>query len=159
MDEVNVSQQYYIATKSSPAEEHARVLKYGAMFAVFDRLGDIRHQGMGEQGIFFNGTRYVSEMLVRLWNERPLLLSSTIEPNNFLFSADLANLDVSRGGNVVIHRGTLHVLRSRFLWRGVAYDEFRFANFEEDKAISDKQFSFTAPPGVEMVEAGDLQGE
>ena len=129
MDEVNVSQQYYIATKSSPAEEHARVLKYGAMFAVFDRLGDIRHQGMGEQGIFFNGTRYVSEMLVRLWNERPLLLSSTIEPNNFLFSADLANLDVSRGGNVVIHRGTLHVLRSRFLWRGVAYDEFRFANY------------------------------
>jgi glycogen debranching enzyme len=129
LDEVNVSQQYYIATKASPAEDHARVLKYGAMFAVFDRLGDIRHQGMGEQGIFFNGTRYISEMLVRLWNERPLLLSSTIEPNNFLFSADLANLDVSRGGNVVIHRGTLHVLRSRFLWHGVAYDEFRFANY------------------------------
>ena len=129
MDEVNVSQQYYIATKSSPAEENARVLKYGTMFAVFDRLGDMQHQGLGEQGIFFNGTRYLSEMLVRLWNERPLLLSSTIEPNNFLFSADLTNLDVSRGENVAIHRGTLHILRSRFLWDGVAYEEFKFANY------------------------------
>jgi glycogen debranching enzyme len=129
LDEVNVSQQYYIATKASPSEENARVLKYGAMFALFDRLGDMQHQGMGEQGIFFNGTRYLSEMLVRLWNERPLLLSSTIEPNNFLFSADLTNLDVSRGNNVVIHRGTLHVLRSRFLWRSVAYEEFKFANY------------------------------
>jgi glycogen debranching enzyme len=144
LDEVNVSQQYYIATKSSPSEEHARVLKYGAMFAVFDRLGDMRHQGMGEQGIFFNGTRHLSEMLVRLWNERPLLLSSTIEPNNFLFSADLANLDVSRGGNVVIHRGTLHVLRSRFLWHGVAYEEFRFANYGLEKLSVPLRIHFSA---------------
>jgi glycogen debranching enzyme len=99
------------------------------MFAVFDQLGDMRHQGLGEQGIFFDGTRYLSELLVRLWNERPLLLNSTIEPNNFLFSADLTNLDVSRGENVAIHRGTLHVLRSRFLWRGACFEEFRFCNY------------------------------
>jgi glycogen debranching enzyme len=129
LDEVNVSQQYYIATKTAPTDEHVRVLKYGSMFAVFDQLGDICHQGLGEQGIYFDGTRYLSEMLVRLWNERPLLLNSTIEPNNFLFSADLTNLDVSRGENVVIHRGTLHVLRSRFLWRGASYEEFRFCNY------------------------------
>ncbi len=70
MDEVNVSQQYYIATKASPADDRARVLKYGSMFAVFDRLGDIVHQGMGEQGIFSDGTRHLSEMQVRLWEER-----------------------------------------------------------------------------------------
>jgi glycogen debranching enzyme len=129
LDEVNVSQQYYIATKSAPADERVRVLKYGSMFAVFEQLGDMCHQGLGEQGIFFDGTRYLSEMLVRLWNERPLLLNSTIEPNNFLFTADLTNLDVSRGENVVIHRGTLHALRSRFLWRGASYEEFRFCNY------------------------------
>jgi hypothetical protein len=116
LDEVNVSQQYYIATKSSPADDRARVLKYGAMFAVFDRFGDILHEGMGEQGVFYNGTRHLSEMHLRLWKERPLLLSSTIEPNNFLFTADLANLDVSKHDKVAIHRGTLHLLRSRFLW-------------------------------------------
>lgn len=129
MDEVNVSQQYYIATKSSPRDDRARVLKYGAMFAVFDRQGDIYPDGMGEQGIFHNGTRHVSEARVCLWNERPLLLSSNIEPNNFLFSADLANLDVSRGDAVVIHRGVLHLLRSRFLWQGVSYERLAFMNY------------------------------
>lgn len=144
MDEVNVSQQYYIAAKSSPSEEHARVLKYGAMFAIFDRLGDVRHEGMGEQGVFFYGTRYISEMHVRLWNEHPLLLSSTIEPDNFLFSADLTNLDVSRGEHVVIHRGTLHVLRSTFLWRGVVYEEFRFANYGLERVSLPLRMHFSA---------------
>ena len=99
------------------------------MFAVFDRHGDIRHHGMGEQGVYFDGTRHLSEMVVRLWNERPLLLSSTVEPNNFLFTADLANLDVSKGDSVAIQRGTLHVLRSKFLWRGASYEEFQFVNY------------------------------
>ncbi len=129
MDEATLTQQYYIATKSAPTDDRARVLKYGAMFAVFDRLGDISHEGMGEQGIFYEGTRYLSEMSLRLWNERPLLLSSTIESSNFLFTADLANLDVSRGESVAIHRGTLHLLRSRFLWHGVAYEELEFMNY------------------------------
>lgn len=129
MDEATLTQQYYIATKSAPSDDRARVLKYGSMFAVFDRLGDISRQGLGEQGIFYEGTRYLSEMSLRLWTERPLLLSSTIEPNNFSFTADLANLDVSRGDTVVIHRGTLHLLRSRFLWHGVAYEELGLVNY------------------------------
>jgi glycogen debranching enzyme len=129
LDEATLTQQYYIATKSAPTDDRARVLKYGSMFAVFDRLGDISDQGLGEQGIYYQGTRYLSEMTLRLWGERALLLSSTIEPNNFLFTADLANLDVSRGDSVAIHRGTLHVLRSRFLWRGVAYEELEFVNY------------------------------
>jgi glycogen debranching enzyme len=130
LDEATLTQQqYYIATKSAPTDDRARVLKYGSMFALFDRLGDISHEGLGEQGIFYEGTRYLSEMSLRLWNERPLLLSSTIESNNFLFTADLANLDVSRGGSVAIHRGTLHLLRSRFLWSGAAYEELQFVNY------------------------------
>jgi glycogen debranching enzyme len=130
LDEATLTQQqYYIATKSAPKDDRARVLKYGSMFAVFDRLGDITQEGLGEQGIFYEGTRYLSEMTLRLWSERPLLLSSTIEPNNFLFTADLANLDVSRGESVAIHRGTLHLLRSRFLWRSTAYEELEFVNY------------------------------
>ncbi|MBO0912228.1 MAG: amylo-alpha-1,6-glucosidase, partial [Acidobacteria bacterium] len=129
MDEAALGQQYYIATRSAPTDDRARVLKYGSMFAVFDRLGDISHQGLGEQGIFYEGTRYLSELSLRLWNERPLLLSSTIERNNFMFTADLANLDVSKGEEVAIHHGTLHLLRSRFLWRATAYEELEFVNY------------------------------
>lgn len=145
MDEATLTQQqYYIATKSAPSDDRARVLKYGSMFAVFDRIGDIHQGGLGEQGIFYEGTRYLSEMCLQLWNERPLLLSSTIEPNNFLFTADLANLDVSRGGSVVIHRGTLHLLRSRFLWQDTGYEELEFVNYGMETLTVPVSISFAA---------------
>jgi glycogen debranching enzyme len=129
LDRPHVAQQYYIATTSSPVDDRARVLKYGAMFFVFDRLGDVQSSGLGEQGLFFHGTRYLSELSVNLWNVRPLLLSSTVATNNFLFTADLANLDVSRDNDqVAIPRGTLHLLRSRFLWQDRCYEEFLFVN-------------------------------
>lgn len=122
------TQQYYIATSQSPTGDRARVLKYGRTFFVFDRLGDSQTAGMGEQGLFFEDTRHLSGLMLHLWGTRPLLLSSTVETNNFLFTADLANLDVSRGERVVIPRGTLHLKRSKFLWKNTCFEEFAFVN-------------------------------
>lgn len=99
------------------------------MFAVFDRYGDIEPLGMGEQGIFFQGTRFLSELGLSLWNVRPLLLSSTVKSDNFVFTADLANVDVSDGHDLIVERGTIHVLRSKFLWRDVCYEEFQIVNY------------------------------
>lgn len=129
MDRSGVSQpQYYIATTSSPVDDRARVLKYGRMFFVFDRLGDVQTSGLGEQGLFNDGMRHLSELSLKLWGARPLLLSSTVATNNFLFTADLANLDVLSNGAIAIHRGTLHMVRSRFLWRDSCFEKLRFVN-------------------------------
>jgi glycogen debranching enzyme len=129
VDRSGIAQHYYIATTSSPVDDRARVLKYGGMFFVFDRLGDVQTSGLGEQGLFFQGTRYLSELSLNLWGAKPLLLSSTVAANNFLFTADLANLDVaSENGEVVIPRGTLHLLRSRFLWEEQCYEELVVVN-------------------------------
>lgn len=95
---------------------------------MFDRLGDVQTTGMGEQGLFFEDTRHLSDLIVTLWGTRPLLLSSTVDMTNFMFTADLANLDVSRENEVVIPRGTLHILRSRFLWKNTCYEELVFVN-------------------------------
>jgi hypothetical protein len=102
--------QYYIATTASRADDRARVLKYGRMFFVFDRLGDVQTSGLAEEGLFYDGMRHLSELSLHLWNARPLLLSSTVATNNFLFTADLANLDVSREGNLAIHLGVLNMV-------------------------------------------------
>ena len=56
--------QYYIATTSSPADDRARVLKYGRMFFVFDRLGDVQTSGLGEEGLFYDGMRHLSCIVV-----------------------------------------------------------------------------------------------
>jgi glycogen debranching enzyme len=129
LDEARNTQQYYIATKSSPADDRAKVLKYGRTFSVFDHLGDIQTTGLGEQGLYFQGTRHLSEFILRLWSARPLLLSSAIKANNVLFTANLSNLDVSQADRVAIPRGTLHLQRSKFLWRDVSYEEFAFINY------------------------------
>ena len=120
--------QYYIATTSSPADDRARVLKYGRMFFVFDRLGDVQTSGLGEEGLFYDGMRHLSELSLKLWDARPLLLSSTVATNNFLFTADLANLDIFSDGAMAIHRGTLHLLRTRFLWRDSCFEKLVFVN-------------------------------
>lgn len=129
MDATGVTQQYYIAAGSSPSDDRVRVLKYGTCFAVFNRYGDMEPFGLGEHGIFFHGTRYLSELALMLWRSRSLLLSSTVKSDNFVFTADLANVDVSENQQVVIPRGTVHIVRSRFLWQNVAYEEFNICNY------------------------------
>ena len=129
MDEVGTAQQYYIAAGSSPSDDRARVLKYGKCFAVFNRYGDIEPLGLGELGIFFQSCRHLSEFVLNLWEARPLLLSSTVKSDNFVFLADLENVDVAENGNIVVPRGTLHVVRSRFLWRDVAHEELHIFNY------------------------------
>ena len=120
--------QYYIATTASRADDRTRVLKYGKTFFVFDRLGDVQTSGFGEEGLFYEGMRYLSRLSLNLWGARPLLLSSTVATNNFLFTADAANLDVFRDGSFAIPRGVLHLVRSRFLWQDSCFEKLLFVN-------------------------------
>ena len=129
MDETSVTQHFYIATDSPPADDRTRVLKHGTTFAVFDRYGDIETVDLREQGIFCEGTRFLSHFELHLDQARPLLLSSTVKADNSVFAADLANVDISRNGDMVIPRGTLHVLRTKFLWQGVCYEQFQVVNY------------------------------
>jgi glycogen debranching enzyme len=127
--ELDVTQQYYISTVAVPVDEPARVLKYGDLFAVFNRFGDIDPAGSAEEGLYYEGTRFLSEFVLYLGNSRPLLLSSTISKDNFLFIADCTNIDMITEGEVQIPRGNLHLHRSKFLRDGVCYEKFRLANY------------------------------
>lgn len=127
MDEV--TQQYYIATKSAPPDDRTRVLKYGKMFAVFDRYGDVESSGLGEEGIFCDGTRFLSEYALFIGNSRPLLLSSTIRDDNCVFTADLANLDIEQEDGQKIPRGTLLLTRSKFLYQNSCYERLCVTNY------------------------------
>ena len=71
---IQIEDQYYILATSDRAAECSRVLKEGETFAVFDCHGDIQPIGLGEQGIFHEGTRFLSKMELRFAGERPLLL-------------------------------------------------------------------------------------
>lgn len=146
--------QYYIATTASRADDRARVLKYGRMFLVFDRLGDVQTSGLGEEGLFYDGMRHVSEFCLRLWNARPLLLSSTVATNNSLFTADITNLDVFRDGAIAIHRGVLHLVRSRFLYGASCFENLRLVNHGLDPL----QIPLTFTVGADFADIFEVRG-
>lgn len=134
---IQFNDQYYILASASPVDERTRVLKQGETFAVFDQFGDIRAAGLGEQGIYHEGTRFVSRLKLRLAGIRPLLLSSTVNVDNAFLTVDLTNPDIAHSDCKVIPRGTLHIFRSIFLWQAACYERLRIKNFgHESVSIS-----------------------
>lgn len=119
---------YHILAASSPADERTRVLKHGDTFAIFDHYGDIRPDGMGDAGIYHEGTRFLSRLRLDLEQGRPFLLSSTVRDENDQLSVSMTNPDLLRDGQLVLSLGALHLSLKRFLWRGVCYQELRVKN-------------------------------
>jgi glycogen debranching enzyme len=99
------------------------------MFAVLDRHGDIEPVGLAEQGIFYEGTRHLSQLALQLGGTRPLLLSSTVREDNSLLTADLANVDMVGIDGGTIPHGTLLITRSKFLWDATCYERIRIRNY------------------------------
>jgi len=126
---ITVQNQFYILATSSRVDEYGRVLKQGDTFAVFDRHGNIRQIGLGEQGLYQAGTRFLSRFDLRLGERRPLLLSSTVKQDNALLTVDLTNPDIANGGEIVLPRDTVHIFRGVFLWNGACYQRLRLRNY------------------------------
>ena len=76
MDYIEVENKQYILATSSLADQRTLVLKHGDSFGIFDWHGDVYQVGSGIQGIYHNGTRFISQMELRVNGMRPLLLSS-----------------------------------------------------------------------------------
>ena len=104
-------------------------MKHGDTFAVFDRSGNIQPIGLGEQGLYHDGTRYLSRLEMRVQGRRPLLLSSTVREDNATLAVDLSNPDIIVDDQVVLARDQLHIFRYSFLWKGVCYERLRVRNF------------------------------
>jgi glycogen debranching enzyme len=128
-DVIKVEEKYYILATAARALGTSAVLKDGDTFAVFDPLGDIVGAGLGEQGLYHDGTRFLSILQMRLNDDRPLLLSSRSSRDNLAFGADLTNGDLLLEGRVALPKDVVHIFRSRFLLGGTAYERVRLANY------------------------------
>jgi hypothetical protein len=113
---IQVQNQYYIMASSARLNDRVRVLKHGDTFAVFDARGDILPIGHGEQGLYHEGTRYLSRLEFRLQDRQPFLLSSRVKEQVAVLSVNLTNPDISQGDQIVLRRNALHVSRSSLLW-------------------------------------------
>lgn len=135
---------HYIETEKSLVQPALRSLKHGDAFAVFDNYGDIRVNGVGPEGLYFNDTRFLSWSELRFEGKRPLLLSSVIQDDNVALSVDLANPDVHDDGAISLPRDTISLDRTKFLWEAVCYERIGFRNYADGARRFRVDFCFAA---------------
>ena len=131
-DTAHLASPYHILAASSLADERTRVLKHGDTFAVFDHYGDIKPGSLGEEGLYHEGTRFLSCLVLELEGGRPFFLSSTVRDGNGQLAVALTNPDLLDNGQVRMPLGTLHLALKKFLWRGVCYQQLRIKNYASE---------------------------
>ncbi|HMJ16624.1 MAG TPA: amylo-alpha-1,6-glucosidase, partial [Polyangiaceae bacterium] len=52
-----------------------------------------------------------------------------VRENNLLLAVDLTNADIYGDGHLLVPHGSLHILRSKFLWQGALYEHVQIANY------------------------------
>ncbi len=147
-------QKFYILATSPGLSKEALILKHGDTFALFDPYGDIRQEGLGEQGLYHCGTRYLSRLELRFCHVRPFLLNSSATRDNLMVASDLTNPDIMLEGNEFLPRGSVHILRQKFLFQGVCYEAIRVENFSPCRIHLPLTFHF----GVDFVDIFEVRG-
>lgn len=143
MHYIEVENKYYILATSSLADQRTLVLKEGDSFGIFDWLGDIHQVGTGTQGIYHNGTRYVSRIELTVNGTRPLLLSAAPREDNQVLVVDLTNPDLKVNDHP-LKQDTVHMQRLKFLWESKYHEKIMIRNFGLDQARFDVEFHFQA---------------
>jgi len=139
-----VKDRFYIVATSSMLDPHRLIIKDGDTFGVFDRFGDILPFGKGEQGLYYEGTRFLSRYELRINGKRPFLLSSNVDDDNMFITADLTNPDIYRRARIAIKRDTVHIMRSRLILNAFCHEHLRVKNFGQEATELEIEMQFDA---------------
>jgi glycogen debranching enzyme len=117
----------------SLAASSRRTLKHGDSFAMFDEFGDVEEIAHSPAGLFHFDTRYLSRLFFTLEGHRPLVLSSSVQPDNLTLDVDLTNPDMFQGDRLILAKDTVHVARAKFLWQASCHELFTFTNYAGER--------------------------
>lgn len=143
-DTILIENKWYVLATSSRADDRTLGLKQGETFGLFDRHGDIQHIGIGDQGLYHEGSRFLSRFELSINQRRPMLLNSMVKNDNSLMTVDLTTPDLYVSGQRSIPKGTLHIFRSKLLLEGVQYEHIRLQNFSGKEIRFTMEFEFAA---------------
>jgi glycogen debranching enzyme len=123
----------HILVHADRAAERIRSLKYGETFAVFNHNGDMRPARLGEEGLYLDGTRFLSTFMLYLDGFRPLILGSTVRDDNDQLIVTLTNPDLFEEGELTLPANSLHLSKRVFLLDAVCYVEIRVENYSTQR--------------------------
>jgi glycogen debranching enzyme len=151
---IHIDNAYYVLATSALADDRRRVLKHGETFAIFNHYGDIQPVGSGEQGLYHEGTRFLSRLEFLLEDTPPVYLSSAIKRDNAMFSVDLTNPDLEREDGTFMPRGTLHIQRAMYVWKGCCYERLRLTNY----GLTELSFSISVRFEADFADIFEVRG-
>jgi glycogen debranching enzyme len=125
---IEIDGRWYVLATGAPAEAQLQSLKRDELFALFDHYGDILPWKGGEQGLYLQDTRYLSHLELRVENARPLHLSTAVRDDGSVLAVELMNPDLQRGGEVMVPKGTVHLLRRKLLLDDACHEHVRLGN-------------------------------
>jgi glycogen debranching enzyme len=129
MEHKQSKETFVVFGTSSLTEDKTIVLKYDKIFAIFNKYGDIIPFQNSAQGIFYQGTRFLSDFRFLIDGNKPMFLSSNLRERSEMFVADLTNPDIIADHQLKLEKGTIHILRKKILWDSFYYEQFHFHNF------------------------------
>lgn len=132
MEKKKTDDLFIVLATSSLTEDKTFVLKHDDSFAILNRYGDIIPFEKSVQGIYHDGTRFLSELQLRINGKKPLILSSDLKEGNEMFSADLTNPDIMTSDTLKLEKGTVHIMRKKVLWEAVYYEQILLFNYGLD---------------------------
>jgi len=128
--------EHLIRIRPTASDDRSRVLKDGETFGVFNRFGDIQPTEMGDRGLYYDGTRFLSRYLFRVAGVRPLLLSSSITPDNSTLVVDLTNPELPPSADGSTSQDTLHFLREKLVHDRYSFERVEVTNYGTEAARS-----------------------
>ena len=122
--------EFYIPATAS-LQERRRARSSTATPSAFSIITAISCPGRAAPRASITGTRATCPACSCLINaRRPMLLSSTVQDNNALLTADLTNPDFfDAAGRLDLPKDTIHIVRAKFIWQGCAYERLAVRNF------------------------------
>jgi glycogen debranching enzyme len=126
---IRVEDRWYVLATAPGSGEAPRVLKHGECFALFDRFGDVPRAGSGEHGFYYQGTRFLSRLELRVNGQRPMLLGSSVRRDNLVLTVDGTNADIFDAGELAVLKGSVHLSRRWLLGDACAFSRIRLQNF------------------------------
>src|SRR5579885_441921 len=132
---------FYMQATDAPSRRLLS-LKHGNTFAILDDHGDVGVAAAGGGGIFHDDTRHLSRLELRINGLAPLLLGASLRDDNAVLRIDLTSPDLFSERRMSLGKNTIHIIRTIFLWRGVAYHRVGVQNHGSDPVDLDLSLTF-----------------
>src|SRR5690242_17386671 len=100
----------------------------GKTFLSTTVAGDIAPAGAPDVGFFFDDTRFLSSLELRINGHRAVVLSSNTE-KTFASQIELTTGNITLRESFDLPENTIHIRREQLLASGVLYDRIRLENF------------------------------